>query len=162
MLKKHEERLMKIVDGEVESRSPRDTADAGVLAHERGRHRRGLDLLRAAFTAEPELLADLPRRYRYWAARSAVQIGKDNAALRLQALGWLEEQASAWKQRSESEPYPWQTAETLSSWQEDDGFAKFRESVELDRLPTEERTRWQSLWQAMSALRTQISSKSRR
>jgi hypothetical protein len=121
-----------------------------------------LDLLREAFKADPGLLADLPRHYRYWAARSAIQIGKDNGVLRVQALQWLEEQASAWKQRSQSEPYPWQTAETLSSWQQDDGFAKVRESGELDRLPADEPTRWQSLWKAVSALRTQILSKSRR
>jgi tetratricopeptide (TPR) repeat protein/tRNA A-37 threonylcarbamoyl transferase component Bud32 len=119
-------------------------------------------LYAGAFDQQPSLLL----AHRYNAACSAAQAGcgksKEAATLnasqrlrwRRQALTWLHaELAALGKQLASSSPgQAGRARQALEHWRRDTNLACVRDRDALDRLPAEERERWQQLWQRVAEL----------
>jgi tetratricopeptide (TPR) repeat protein len=127
----------------------------------------------AAFTAAPNLAADLSQPHRYKAAGAAALAaagqGKDagqldapaKAKLRQQALAWLQADLQAWKKLQQSSPLSAVTARNqLTRWQTDPDLAGVRDTQALAQLPEGERQDWQTLWADVAELLQQAKSKS--
>jgi tetratricopeptide (TPR) repeat protein len=155
-----ESRLPAVLKGED---TPRDAAECLAfvqLCVHRGRHAAAARLWTEVLAADPKLGDDRVKRHRYNAACAAALAGcgksQDDpapgeparAALRRQALDWLEAERTAWARYLESGPAPARPAiiKSLQHWQRDPDLAGVRDGAALARLPDEEQQAWRSLW----------------
>jgi len=122
-----------------------------------------------AFAAEPKAADDLNAGQRYSAARAAALAGcahgkdadkldgQERARLRRQALDWLRADLEAWKRLLDKESNQASSvarvAKVLQHWLADVDLATVRGPDALARLPQDERSTWQKLWQDTAALR---------
>jgi tetratricopeptide (TPR) repeat protein len=121
-------------------------------------------LFAAAFEADPAA-ADLGAESRYAAACAAALAGcgrgEDAAALtdgdryrlRLQALGWLREELTAWRKQAAGPDAAGRAAArmALRHWREDADLAGVRDAAGLAELPEEEQAEWKKLWADVDA-----------
>jgi Flp pilus assembly protein TadD len=115
-----------------------------------------------AFRADPDLRA--ANRFHAAAAAAAAGCGQgrdgarlgrpEKALLRQQALDWLREELTFWKQqtRKDSAPVRMAVQRAMRSWQRDPDLAGVRDRAALARLPGQEREAWRKLWQKATAL----------
>jgi serine/threonine-protein kinase len=150
-------RLPAIVRGEAR---PADAADALALAHccvTRHYHATAARLYGEAFAADATLADDLAAGNRYHAACQAAAAGIGHgrhddppppegparAALRRQALRWLEADLTSRAARRNSATA---TATVLARWKSDSLLAGVRDAEALAKLPSEEQAAWRSFW----------------
>jgi tetratricopeptide (TPR) repeat protein/tRNA A-37 threonylcarbamoyl transferase component Bud32 len=160
--------LAAIIKGEKKPKSEAERLQLGQRAYNKGLHATAVRLWGEALEANPKLGEDRQLQLRYNAACAAVLagcgMGKDNpppdeaakARLRKQALDWLEQEFSAWKQvstiagPSNSEL----VADTLAHWKKDADLASVRSPEALLRLPLDEQAAWEVIWEEVEVLRT--------
>jgi tetratricopeptide (TPR) repeat protein len=154
-------RLAKVLSGQGK---PRDAAEGLALAWlcrqpYKRQYALSARLYAAAFAAK-DARADLIGRHRYNAAcaaalaaagkgRGAAKLDDEQrAALRRQALSWLEADLTAWTKlldRGAPQGRP-QVQQTLQHWQKDPDLASLRDKDALARLPKAQRQAWGRLW----------------
>jgi tetratricopeptide (TPR) repeat protein len=119
-----------------------------------------------ALAADPRLADGREPQHRYKAACAAARAGDgageddpapddaSRAALREQALGWLQAELAAWSRRVEWGPPGGRPAvvQTLRRWGLVSDLAGVRAPDALARLPAAERAAWQALWADVDAL----------
>jgi serine/threonine-protein kinase len=169
-----DKKLPAILQGEV---SPANSDDAIALAEMcqqyKQRHVSSTRLYAEAFTAQPNLAADLNQQHRYnatcSAALAAAGQGEDArllpdkvvAMFRRWALGWLRDDLTAYtKLAGQSKPAVKQfIQQQLTHWRSDPDLASVREPQALDRLPNNERAAWQALWRDVDELAKRVAKK---
>jgi hypothetical protein len=79
---------------------------------------------------------------------------KGRAALRQQALSWLQADLDFWARRVEAGTAAERTGiqQRLRRWQQDPALAVVHAAEVLDRLPEAERTAWQAFWDQVAAV----------
>jgi tetratricopeptide (TPR) repeat protein len=157
-------RLPAILNGEAE---PADTPERLALAQlceSKRRYALAVRFYAAAFAAEPRCAADPRQPHRFHAAYAAILAGtalgedagkldeKERAQLRQQGIDWLQADLATWRSLVDNGPPPAQAAarQALRRWRRD--LACVYDAVSLARLPMEERTRWQKLWQEVDVI----------
>jgi hypothetical protein len=118
-----------------------------------------------AFAHDAKFADDLQTGNRYNAACTAALAGcgrgadapaaeADRAALRAQALKWLQADLTAWKPQTKNllPAVRTQAVNALAHWREDDDLAGVRGADALMKLPEAERQEWQKLWADLDAL----------
>jgi tetratricopeptide (TPR) repeat protein len=161
-------RLSAILKGD---QGPKDEAERLALAqraYDKGLHATAARLWGEALASNPRLGDDRGAQHRYNAACAASLAGcgqgKDDppldeaarAALRKQALGWLEAELSAWK-RVAMAVAPGNkelVAGTLAHWKGDSDLSGIRGAVALAKLPEAERAAFGQLWADVDGLLT--------
>jgi tetratricopeptide (TPR) repeat protein len=118
----------------------------------------------AAFAAQPDLVRDPRKGFRYNAAcaaalaaagkgKDAAKLDRERARLRAQALDWLKADLAAWsglvdkgaaQERAVAE-------QALARWQKDADLAGLRGEA-LAKLPAAEQAGWRALWQETAGL----------
>jgi tetratricopeptide (TPR) repeat protein len=113
---------------------------------------------REAFDEQPTLAEDPRMTNRYRAACAAAMAGcgqgrdaadldaTQRAALRKQALAWLQAELAAWTRLGADPKEHARIRPILQLWQQDRALADVREAKALAELPEAERVAWQKLW----------------
>ncbi len=80
---------------------------------------------------------------------------KERAGWRRQALDWLRADLSWWGKALDNSKakISVRVDQTLRHWQTDAQLSGVRDKESLNKLPADERTAWQRLWQEVAALR---------
>ena len=140
------------------------------LAYGKRLHVTAVRLGREAFALEPKRAADVMRGHRYDAACSAALAGcgqgtdrpapdeSARAALREQALEWLQADLAAWSKLAAAGP-PASRASArrhLRHWKVDRDLAGVRDRAALIRLPEAEQIRWHAFWIAVDELLAKV------
>jgi serine/threonine-protein kinase len=119
-----------------------------------------------AFTAQPNLAADLRAAHRYHAAQAAALAGcgtgrdvpkpdtRERARLRAQALDWLRADLTAWQKLLPKAPDKTRVAlgQELQHRQQDPDLTGVRDQAALAKLPEAERKEWAKFWDDVGAL----------
>jgi serine/threonine protein kinase/tetratricopeptide (TPR) repeat protein len=124
-----------------------------------------------AFTAQPQLAADLQAAHRSRAALAAALAGcgqgqdaagldaAEQARLRRQALEWLRADLALWTRELKTGNA--QTGQAalarMQQWLSEPSLAGVRDQSGLAELPAEERSLWQAFWADVTTLRTRAS-----
>lgn len=119
-----------------------------------------------AFAADKQFAEDSTNDNRYNAACGAALAAagqgldgasltaEERATLRIQALAWLTSELAAWQRKLEQQPGDAPAiAHSLAHWLADPDLSSLRDATSLSRLPEAERAEWETLWQAVAALR---------
>jgi hypothetical protein len=120
-------------------------------------------LYAAAFAADAAL-ADVPKGFRYDAARCAALAARgrglddaDRARLRALARGWLRADLTKWARVADGNPDAAASVRRmLRRCREDADLAGVRDADALEALPEAERAAWWKLWADVEALRKQL------
>jgi serine/threonine protein kinase/Flp pilus assembly protein TadD len=135
-------------------------------------HRAAVDFYTDAFTADPNLAADLNAQHRYNAACAAALAAagkgvdanklddKKRARLRQKALDWLRADLRAWNNVLErhSDTAGPKVVNLMQHWLNDSEFAGVR-APEAQKLPAAEQSAWQKLWADVENLLAQARKK---
>ncbi len=148
---------------------PRDVAERLALAqmcYDTKRHAAAARFWAEALAAEPKLGDDRQAGHRYNAACAAALAGcgqgtgdpKPNdaarARLRGQALDWLKAERAAWAKVLDSGDAQARStvAQNLQHWQADPDLVGVRDADAIEKLPEDERKKWQALWKDVDSL----------
>jgi tetratricopeptide (TPR) repeat protein len=159
-------RLQAIVAGRAAPADASERLDLLPVAYVKGLYATAARLWGEAFAIEPKRATDLLKAYRYDAACSAALagcgVGKDRppptesvrAALRQQALEWLNADLAAWSTilAGGSPESRSRARRILQHWGTDGDLAGVRDPSGLARLPEAERIQWRALWTAVDEL----------
>jgi serine/threonine-protein kinase len=129
------------------------------------RHRAVARLYADAFAADPTLAADVNSSHRHSAARAAALVGcgrgadaaradeAERTSWRKQALKWLRADLTAQVVILDRDPVANSPAvrQALTRWQSEPALACVRETVELDRMPADERQGFSQFWAELAA-----------
>jgi serine/threonine-protein kinase len=155
-----EKKLLRVLDGSSEPANPRELIEWARFYVQTRRYVRVARLSARAFGAQGKLANDLRAGYRYRAATAAALAaagrGRDagnltkeaKAALRGQALGWLQADLAAWRKQGESN----RRTQALRDWRADQALAGVRDEDALAKLPPSERAAWVELWAEVDKL----------
>ncbi len=163
-------RLPTVLRGEDRPRDPAEIFVLATIASQRSLYMGAARLYAGALDTNPKLAEDRTAQHAYNAACCAALAGcgrgKDDpppdeaarAKLRAQALGWLREEASAWKRAAltAGDPDRPSVAPTLAHWKVDPDLAGVRDPDALAKLPEAERAAWKALWDHVEALRKKV------
>jgi tetratricopeptide (TPR) repeat protein len=167
-----ESRLAAVQAGQAQPKDARERLALGIFcADHKRQYVAAAGFLSAAFAADPRLVADPSKPYRYLAARSAVLAAagkgtdageladRQRADLRKQALGWLRADLDAnTTLAGEAEGRP-AVRRRLALWLRDAGLAGVREEKSLGDLPEPERKEWRKLWADVQVLLKKVEQK---
>ncbi len=170
-------KLPKVLMGEVE---PADVGERLALAQLcqlpcKSLYAAAVRFYAGAFAAQPGPADDLRAGHRYNAARAAALAGcgqgkdadhlnaQEGARLRKQALDWLRDDLTAWrnlleKDKDKAAPV---VLQRMQHWQGDTDFNGVRGAEALAKLPEAERGDWQRLWEEVAALRQRAQPKAK-
>jgi tetratricopeptide (TPR) repeat protein len=159
-----EQKLPAVLVGKTKPADVTEQLKLAVCAQYKKLYTVAVKLYQAAFASQPPLA----EKYRYDAARAAVQAGtgqdknavnldeKDKAALRQQALEWLKADSMAQGKRLQDNPTSAaQVQMALKQWQSNVYLAGVRQAKEMAKLPHTERQAWKALWAEVQALHDQ-------
>jgi tetratricopeptide (TPR) repeat protein len=160
-----EARLRAVVEGRETPRDVRETLQFCWLCWVKQRYADAVGLYTRAFALDPKYSENVSAGYRYHAACSAALAAagrsveranpgdKERAALRRQALAWLQADLTLLKEQQASR----QPAASglfrsrLRDWQTNPDLTAVRDPAALANLPDDERTGWQRLWAEVEA-----------
>jgi serine/threonine-protein kinase len=122
------------------------------------------------FAADPHVAEDFATGNRYNAARHAAlaasgrgdapKADKDRSRLRMQALDWLRAELTAWGKLAGGPAEQRQRVrQTLSRWHADPDLTSVRDTNALAKLPEDEHTKWQELWDEVDSLLQRVGDK---
>src|SRR5262249_34026236 len=149
-----EKGLPDVLEGRTEPADARERIEWARFCVQSRRYAAAVRLSGEAFRAEEKLAGDLAAGHRYRAAVAAARAGvgqgrdadqltpEERAALRRQALDWLNADLAAWRSHNDRG----QRARVLGTWRADRGLAGVRDEEGLAKLPQAERAAWGALW----------------
>jgi eukaryotic-like serine/threonine-protein kinase len=163
-----EPRLPIVMKGGEAPANAEEAASFARLAFARDQPEAAARLWTAAFSASPDLAADLVAMNRFQAARAATRAGtegvRENAEFgaesrakwRRQAVEWLRADlaASTAIVNSGTSPQRAGVARRLSRWQVDPTLASIRDELALSSLPEAERRSLREFWDSVQAVRS--------
>jgi tetratricopeptide (TPR) repeat protein len=160
-----EARVPAIVQGKDVPRDARETLQFCWLCWVKHRYADSVGLYARAFALDPTYPANVSAGFRYHAACSAALAAagrsveranpgdKERAALRRQALAWLQADLT-WledQHAARQQAHPGLLQSRLHDWQTNPDLAGVRDPAALANLPDEERAAWQKLWAGVEA-----------
>jgi tetratricopeptide (TPR) repeat protein len=159
-LVEREKQLLDVLAGKSRPADAKERLEWATLSVQTRRYVAAARLSSEAFQADGKLADDLEAGHRYRAAVAATQaglgLGRDaggltneaKAALRKQALDWLQADLAAWRKHGEAS----KRAAALRRWRADEALAGARDAEALANLPEVERAAWRKLWAEVDAL----------
>ena len=165
-LLKLEARLPRLIQGEEQPASARESLDVAQMCVLKKMHAAAARFSATAFAADAKLADDLQAQHRYNAACSAALAAagqgedaakldaKERTRLRQQALDWLRADLAQYTKLLTSGPpaaRPF-VQQRLRHWQKDSDLAGIRDQAALAKLSDEERTAFTQLWADVAAL----------
>ena len=154
-LLKKEEQLLAIASGKILVKDGQDLLLFARFAHTTKRWRLSVRLFEEGFASDPAL-TDTPEQWPLQAAHAAVAAASatddwarpdERPRLRGLALGWMEAQARALRDRVESgDMDEAKLREAFAEWKADPELAPLREATRLAQLPPGEAQAWTAFW----------------
>jgi tetratricopeptide (TPR) repeat protein/tRNA A-37 threonylcarbamoyl transferase component Bud32 len=160
------DKVQRILTGVIQPKSPLERATLAHWCQRKSQKRYALAarFYGEAFATDPALARDPCNERRYSAARAAALAGcgqgKDAAQLeagarkrlREQALAWLQDDLTAWRQLfDKGAAAPVTVSRYMVGWQGDSAFDDVRGAA-VERLPQMERQHWQEFWRDVEQL----------
>jgi eukaryotic-like serine/threonine-protein kinase len=159
-------RLPAIVAGETAPRDAAEVIDLAQVCSIKGLNGASARFWADAFRANPKMVDDVARHWRYSAACAAALAGcgrgndqppldeTSRARWRRRALEWLEADLAAWSGILERGPRPARQPipGMLRHWKDDPDLAGLRDPAALEKLPEDQQKACRSLWIQVDAL----------
>jgi serine/threonine-protein kinase len=161
-----EAKLPAVLQGEIQPRDIKERLQLVAICRAKKLHHSAARLYADAFAADTKLADFLPGQHRYGAAcfaalaaagqgKDAAKLdGKQRAALRKQALDWLQADLAIYMKLSESGPPEARlfVQQKMQHWQRDSDLASLRDQADLAKLAAGQRAAFTRLWADVAAL----------